>query len=488
MKTLKTSPRWTDHLLININWLGLSSIIQSTTPLITPLLVEQFVGQTSKAGAFGTIRLWSLMVALLVQALAGLLSDQCTSRWGRRRPFILAGSLASMLVLILIGMSAQLTGETGFWTLFALVILLNVASNNTQAAQQALIPDLVPPEQRGIASGVKVIFETPLPVILVSLSVAPLISHGNLWGGILIVLAVVFLCALLTMKIHETPIDKPEHPADWKSFFRLVLMAGAFMVGILAAGWLVRQIDARLILGQDGDQYMALLGGAGLLAMLLAAGLGVWLSIRIAIGREGKIAPGFTFWVINRLAFLIGITNIASFAVYFLQARIGYQHEQAAQPASYLAVVVGAAILLAALPGGWLTQRLGSRRMAALGGFLAFLGTLLCLVVPNINWIFAGGFFIGLGAGLFYPANWALGVSIVPKEHAGLYMGISNLAGAGAGAIGAYIGGPIADSVTHHIATPVGAGYVVLFAIYGIAFLLSSFALIGIRKKGSNEL
>ena len=37
------------------------------------------------------------------------------------------------------------------------------------------------------------------------------------------------------------------------------------------------------------------------------------------------------------------------------------------------------------------------------------------------------------------------------------------LAGAGAGAIGAYIGGPIADSF----------GYVFLFAIYGVLFLLS---------------
>ena len=79
--------------------------------------------------------------------------------------------------------------------------------------------------------------------------------------------------------------------------------------------------------------------------------------------------------------------------------------------------------------------------------------------------------FIGAGVGLFYPANWALGTDIVPGEQAGRYLGISNLAGAGAGAVGAYIGGPIADN----------QGYVLLFAIFGALFLASSLALLGAR-------
>jgi MFS family permease len=69
-----------------------------------------------------------------------------------------------------------------------------------------------------------------------------------------------------------------------------------------------------------------------------------------------------------------------------------------------------------------------------------------------------------------------LGTEIVPQEQAGRYLGLSNLAGAGAGAIGAYIGGPIADNV----------GYVPLFAIYGAMFLLSILALIGVQETGQH--
>ena len=88
--------------------------------------------------------------------------------------------------------------------------------------------------------------------------------------------------------------------------------------------------------------------------------------------------------------------------------------------------------------------------------------------------LYIGAALIGAALGLFFSANWALGTEIVPKDQAGRYLGLSNLAGAGAGAIGAYIGGPIADEM----------GYVLLFAIYGTLFLLSIVALIGIREPG----
>ena len=86
--------------------------------------------------------------------------------------------------------------------------------------------------------------------------------------------------------------------------------------------------------------------------------------------------------------------------------------------------------------------------------------------------IYAGGVLIGLATGIFFAANWALGTELVPANESGKWLGISNLAGAGAGAVGAYIGGPIGD----------GAGYVVLMALYGILFFFSTLALHKIKK------
>ena len=104
---------------------------------------------------------------------------------------------------------------------------------------------------------------------------------------------------------------------------------------------------------------------------------------------------------------------------------------------------------------------------------LATLGAFIALIIPHMAAIYLGAILIGVAVGLFYPANWALGTNVVPQDQAGRYLGISNLAGAGAGAIGAYIGGPIADS----------RGYVLLFTIFGIIFLLSVLPLLGVSER-----
>src|SRR5512139_2797909 len=131
--------RWYDFITFNIFFFGLQAIWQ-TMGLVTPLLVEQFVGETQKGTYLGRLRLFSLMFALLAQSLMGLLSDRSTLRWGRRRPFIAVGTLFSSVFLILVGFTAGLQGLSGFWVLFVVVILLQVSSNTAQAGEQGIIP------------------------------------------------------------------------------------------------------------------------------------------------------------------------------------------------------------------------------------------------------------------------------------------------------------------------------------------------------------
>jgi MFS family permease len=96
--------------------------------------------------------------------------------------------------------------------------------------------------------------------------------------------------------------------------------------------------------------------------------------------------------------------------------------------------------------------------------------------------IYVGGSLIGAATGVFFTTNWALGTDVVPKHEAGRYLGISNLAGAGAGAVGAYIGGPIADYFTVRFPEQPGLGYLLVFAIYAALFLLSSVVVLRVRE------
>ena len=48
--------------------------------------------------------------------------------------------------------------------------------------------------------------------------------------------------------------------------------------------------------------------------------------------------------------------------------------------------------------------------------------------------------------------------------------------------MGAFIGGPIADFLTARVPQVPGLGYTLLFAIYGVLFLLSVVALIRVKE------
>jgi Na+/melibiose symporter-like transporter len=137
-------PRWYDYLTINVYWFALTTRAQALSPLIVPLLVQRFVGDEVKGTYLGQMRLVALMVAVLAQALAGLVSDRSTLPWGRRRPFIVAGTLGQIVILILIGFTASLEGMAGYYTLFGLYVLSMFASDSAHAATQPLIADLVP--------------------------------------------------------------------------------------------------------------------------------------------------------------------------------------------------------------------------------------------------------------------------------------------------------------------------------------------------------
>jgi len=475
-----------DYLTINAYWLGIAMISQTMAPLVLPLLVERFVGEAQKATYYGTLRLWGLMVALLAQAFWGLLSDQSTIRWGRRRPFILGGALLNLVFIVGIGFSADMTGFAGYAFLFVMYLLLQISANAAHGATQGLIPDLVPENQRGKFSAVKAILEVPLPVIIVSFTVGRLIQAGNMWGALFVAMGVVALTALVSMLVRE-PVphnDGASFAHAWSAFARFVMMTALFTAIILGLGEVIRRASA-FTSEMSATSLFVVMGVAGLLAMMVAVALGVWVSVRIG-ARDATKTPAFTWWVMNRLAFLVGAVNLSSFVVFFLQARLGLVRERAAGPAANMLLFVGVCILIFAGLAGWLSDRIGHKRVVALAGFIAALGTLITIVAPDLALIYGGGCIFGAAVGMFYTSNWALGTQLVPPKQAARYLGISNLAGAGAGAVGAYIGGPIADLFTARFPESPGLGYVLLFAIFAALFLLSILALTRVKTEKTN--
>ncbi len=485
-----TQMRWYDYLTINAYWLGINVASGTITPVLLPYLVALFAPIELKNTYLATIRVIGLAVAMMIQPMAGMLSDRSTHPLGRRRPFIAAGAVLNTVFLLVIGASplfidSALNGffqptfgvTTAYVVLLAGIVLLQVSSNVGHGALQGLIPDLVPENQRGRASGVKAVMEL-VPVFLV-IFMGPLVDAGKIWLVVGIIgAAFLGTMSITVLAVHEKPLEQKPAGSIREPILRLVALTAIFVATTQAAVWLVRTAGSQLARGGAGTGLqIGVVGLAGLGGMAGSIFLGVYFGAWVGIGKEARQQTSFIWWVINRLLFLAAVGSIQGFAQYFLADVLHIPN--AATMTTVLLAAVAVFLVATAIGGGYLADRIGRKRLVALSGLVAAGGTLLLLFATNIPVVIVSGCIIGIGAGTFMATNWALGTDLVPPQEAGRYLGISNLAGAGAGIVGAGIGGPMADFFNN---LQPGLGYLVIFAVYGALFLLSVVALSRVKS------
>lgn len=211
--------------------------------LLTPYIQTLGIGH-----AFSSfIWLCGPITGLMVQPCVGIWSDKCTSKYGRRRPFILVGALLISVAVTIIGFSADIgyiLGDTkehcrtfkgtrtraafvfviGFW-------LLDLANNTVQGPARALLADLAGPDQRnsanaifcswmavgnilGFSSGASGNWHRWFPFLT---SRACCEACGNLKAAFLVAVIFLTLCTLVTLYFaKEVPIalNQPQRLSD----------------------------------------------------------------------------------------------------------------------------------------------------------------------------------------------------------------------------------------------------------------------------------
>ena len=488
--------RWYDHLSINLFWLGLNVRNTALGSIFMPYLVQLYSPAGQINTRLGLMRAAGLIIAMLVQPAAGLMSDRSTSRVGRRRPYIMAGALGDLLFLAAIALSWN------YGSLLIAVLMIQFSSNISHGPLQGLIPDLVPEDQRGRASAVKSVMEL-LPIILVGITIAKLVEAGHLDWAIFATGASLLVVAIITMvTVRETPLAKKPSTPFWPPMLRVLgMLAGILaggIAGLLAGGLLggLTGLATSAVMGSPIAWDLAgfptainpsslpaavAIGVGGGVAMIVAVVVGVWAGALATLGRDARRQSSFTWWIVNRLMFLAAATSLQGSLFYFLMYAFNLTDKAASGLTGTITSVIGVFILVAALASGWLADRIGRKLLTGLSGIAAAIGGFLLLStiwLPSLAMIYIAGTIIGLGTGLFMTANWALGTDLVPPLEAGRYLGISNLAGAGAGIVGAGIGGIVADQL--NLFKP-GLGYFAIFACYAVLFLLSTLALVRVR-------
>jgi len=396
---------------INAYWFGMSFMWNSLNAIVIPVIMLGLVSESVKNTWLGLIKVLGLIIAIIVQPVAGAVSDGWVSKWGRRRPMILIGTIGDVVFLAVIGWAA------GIWGVFIGFMLLQVFSNIAQGPLQGLLPDVVPAEKIGIASGIK-IFSEMTGLVIGMLALGMLIPKGSTHptSAMLAIIIVLAVCAVVTLMFsREKPtLDKPKEPIRILKILRNTLI--------------------------------------------------VW---------DVKTPKGYWWLLVSRFFFVFGITAVQTFAMYFIKDKVGA--EDPVKATTDLMAALGVFLMVFAVISGWLGGKVGYIKMLVIAGILGIAGSLLLMIAHTPLQLLIFGSMFGTSTGIFLASNWSLANNMAQGEDAGKLMGLSNLATAGAPLLAQFNGGPI--DIINRMWPGRWHGYTMMFLLTALFILLSTLIL-----------
>lgn len=134
--------------LLGFGFLGVSVVWAMYNAYVPVFLKSTFELRSSVIGGIMTI---DNIFAILLLPLLGALSDRTRSRLGRRRPYILVGSILALVFFVLIPY-ANLRQVLGLMMLT--IILMNLSMALFRSPVIALMPDITPSRFRSQANGI----------------------------------------------------------------------------------------------------------------------------------------------------------------------------------------------------------------------------------------------------------------------------------------------------------------------------------------------
>jgi MFS family permease len=204
----RVSPGWVTA--ITLANLGLFTAYFGPLGVLLPNQIQAVAGM-HRVIDFSWVAGLGAVVAVVANPLAGALSDRTVSRFGRRRPWILGGAIATAAALCLVGRLHTVPDIVAGWC------LAQVGVNMMQAGLTAAVPDRVPVAQRATVSGWIGIAQTVSVVAAVALvtQVAGYPAYLLLAAGV-VVLALPFVFGTADPPLPDA--DRPDF--RWRKFTR----------------------------------------------------------------------------------------------------------------------------------------------------------------------------------------------------------------------------------------------------------------------------
>jgi MFS family permease len=384
------------HTALSAFWFGSNFMWIPLTTVLVQSQVDQVVPKGSQNGAIGFAIGIGGFLAMTVPPLVGAWSDRLNTRFGRRRPIMVAGTVLTIPGLILLMTAGN------YPQIVVGYVIVQFFFNAAGAAYAGIIPDVVPAQQFGKASG--------FLATMTQLGIGGGLGVTSLLGSNRVIYLIFTAVILLTLI-----------PTLWAAH------------------------------------------GEGLAPIALSPKRSMGEAIREFVRplHEGDFA-----WVVfTRLMISSGITAVLyNLHNFFRDVVLSPATSPDTFTSNWLLVVVLTALPFGFF-GGLLSDRWHRRKVFVYlsGGAQAFVAIVFIAFYPTaIPLVFALGIAYGVGYGLYFAVDWALACDTLPdKSQSAKDMGLFHIALTMPQAIIPFFGGPLIDALNG----PHGnSGYRVVFS------------------------
>lgn len=377
-----------EQFYLSFFWFSSNVLWGAVLTVLVQSQVIRMVPDSIKGIAVGIAVGVGSLAGLLLPPFMGAWSDRVKSKLGRRRPFMLIGTainllgLAGMAYFPFLSTNPMMGFTVAFWFFIAAYLVTNFANNFATAPYSALMPDVVPSEQRGTASGWLGLMTTlgqGVGIVVAGRIVnsqAPLGQFQSQIFTVYAIIGVVLVVGVLVTVLgtHEKPPATAPKPFRWPEFW---------------AG-LVRPFRS----------------------------------------------PDF-FWVFfTRLLVMMGIFSINNYLEFYMRdvvkeftifgTTVATTAEGAVSNVLLLLLVFA---VVSSIVGGQLSDKYGRKRLVYISGAVMAVVAVGLIVTHQYLASLVIGALFGIGYGAYTSVDWALAIDVLPNmDDAAKDMGIWHVA------------------------------------------------------------
>jgi MFS family permease len=411
---------------ISAYWFATNLLWGALLWIIIPSQMKR-VAPTHPAEAIGLVLGVGAVPAVVAPLLIGPLSDRCMSRWGRRRPYMVAGVAVNLLGLAMVWLAGDVRS---LWLYVVGYFVTNAGNNIATGSYSGVIPDIVPEAQRGEASGWMAAM-SQLGTILGVFAAGLLMNAGQVAASFaLIAVSLVAFLLITVLGVRERPRSQAPPPIDWLRFLR-----------------------------------------------------SLWVSPR----RH----PDFAWVWLTRAFVVMGLWTVQEYMQNYLTDVMGVPEDRKELVAGNVLGVALICATVTGLLAGALSDRVGRKRVVYVSNAVVALTCFGFIFAPSLPYVFAAAIIFGLGFGAYYSVDWALACDVLPdkQEAAAKDMAVwhialtlpQSIALPLAGLLLAAFGKTMVHTAIGDVAHYTRAGYTAIFTLAACFLLLGAVLLRNVR-------